>query len=163
MKKKKILKSIAVAIPVLAFMMMSGGVVQAQSGNSGRFGQNNLSETQKEVILKVRELRQSGKFDEADALAGSSGLSMKRIRKGFDGDKGFNFEERLKIRQAIENNDYATFKTLTSNLPFAEKINESSFSQISKAHNLKMQGDDVGAKAIMDQLGFRLGRGPQNN
>ena len=72
-----------------------------------------------------------------------------------DGQDSRN-ENREEIHEAFENNDYQTFKEITSDAPFSDQITEEIFEKIAEAHELRQSGDHEGAKGIMESLGIDL-------
>ncbi len=60
------------------------------------------------------------------------------------------------VETAVENGDFAAFKTATANSPMAGVIDtQEEFNKLVEAHTLKEAGDKDGAKAIMDELGIK--------
>lgn len=115
------------------------------------FERPNLTDEQKTGLEQIRELRSEGDIDGAKALAESLGLKQMGIMKGFRGKNQQNHEE---IDKALEDGDFASFKELTKNAPFADKLTEDIFSKLQEAHSLRQAGKFEEAKTIMQDLGI---------
>ncbi len=115
------------------------------------FERPNLTDEQKTGLEQIRELRSQGDIDGAKALAESLGLRQIGGMKGFRGGDKQNHEE---IEKALENSDFASFKELTKDAPFADKLTEDMFSKLQEAHTLRQAGKFEEAKTIMQDLGI---------
>lgn len=167
MNQKTMKKFSLSVMPLLALIALSGGnafASEAQTENMAPRARMQLSETQKTVLAQIKTLHAEGKIEEAKTLAKSSGIP--KLLKPFRGDhknngnKWPNHENRKKIDQALTNKDFATFKTLIANTPFASTVTEEVFLKLAEAHALRDKGDNEGARKIMDGLGFK-GHGPK--
>lgn len=158
MTSKEILKIVAFALPAMALLV--GTSVYADTATRGRGNFPELTDEQKAIMEQVRELHQAGKFDEAKALIESSDLPMPMGPKG---DRPEMDGHREEVRQAIEDNDFETFKELTADAPFADKVTEANFAKMVEAHQLMEDGDHEAARAIMEEIGFPgpHGHGPR--
>ncbi len=70
------------------------------------------------------------------------------------------------IDQALTNADYTAFKKAIASKPKptdAPEITEAVFAKMVEAHKLKLAGDTIGAKKIMDELGFKKPAGMKNH
>lgn len=61
------------------------------------------------------------------------------------------------IIQAIENNDYETWKNLMGDSPVADKITADNFSQLVESYNLMKEGKFDEARAMRQDLGIGVG------
>lgn len=84
--------------------------------------------------------------------------------------RGFGFKGEMKkkpenqanftaIKNAIENNDYNTWKSLMDNNKITETITAENFSKFTEAHKLLSEGKADEAKAIFEELGLKRGIG----
>ncbi len=87
------------------------------------------------------------------ALGGAGFASARGMGSGDGQPKGP--EHRGQIHTLIESGDYEAFKTLTAGHPFGEEITQEQFTKLQEAHRLRASGDHEGARAIMDELGFK--------
>lgn len=60
--------------------------------------------------------------------------------------------QREAVMAAIKANDYAKFKELTANKPFAQQIDAEAFAKLVKAEQLRTAGDIDGAKALLKEV-----------
>ncbi|MFZ2151967.1 MAG: hypothetical protein WAV09_02545 [Minisyncoccia bacterium] len=162
MKQKTLKKFSLTVMPLLALVALSGPTVFAadvSTTNTSFRPRVQITEAQKTVLAQIKTLHEQGKIEEAKALAKSSGIPklLKPFRGGHKdhANKWPNHENRKKIDVALENNDFATFKTLIANTPFASVVTEATFTKLVTAHALREKGDHEGARKIMDELGFK--------
>ncbi len=88
------------------------------------------------------------------------GTSVVSAYQGNPGVQGpdYSLERHTAMTQAFETNDYNDWADLMSNKGrVTEVINADNFDDFVKAHNLAMDGDLEGAKAIRADLGLGLG------
>jgi len=125
---------------------------------------------------KIAEVINEQNFSQyADALLkikeGEVTLKELGVNRGF----GFGMEKRMKgmmekknpenqanftaIKNAIENNDYNTWKSLMGNNKITETITAENFSKFTEAHKLLSEGKADEAKAIFEELGLKKGIG----
>uniref|UniRef100_A0A7C4M0L2 Uncharacterized protein n=1 Tax=candidate division CPR3 bacterium TaxID=2268181 RepID=A0A7C4M0L2_UNCC3 len=90
------------------------------------------------------------------------------VKKGFGqggkmmgGGKGpmMNEEQRTAVDAAINNGDYAAWKTAIGDSLMENGITESNFARFAEAHKLMQAGKADEAKAIFDELGIKRGNG----
>lgn len=175
MKKKTYAKSIMVILPVLAFIA-AGGIQYASADSVSETERGvlkkdrshleaiheaffkNLTEEQKEVLIKARGLQKAGDKEGAQALLEENNISFPvgfmRDHTGKKGGmRGLHSEA---VRTAIENDDYNAFVTATVDAPFSGKIDTAAFASFVEAYNLRKAGDFKGAhevmKSVMDAL-----------
>lgn len=155
MEKNKTKKIAFKLIPLFALMLFIAGTLNVYAW--GGFGnQNNLTDVQKQTLEQARDLKQQGKFDEAQNLIKNSGIQLpERAIKNQESTKE-RHQNNLGIRTAIENNNYTEFKKLIADKPFTDQVNEQVFAKIVQAHNLRMGGDFEGAKTVMNEIGFKV-------
>jgi hypothetical protein len=142
------------------------GVVAGASAFGGGYGQD-LTDAQREIIDQAHELRVEGEYEAAQALLEQNNMERGFGGKGRRGEMNENrvaqMQERHEMmgvaREAIENNDYAAFVAARPDNANAPEISAETFAQIVKAHNLHEAGDDEGARAIMEELGFPMRQG----
>lgn len=86
-----------------------------------------------------------------------------RITQAEADEKQAKHAERKAVREAartaIENNDYSAWATAVAGTPRADKVDATTFSKLVEAHSLREAGDHEGAKAIMQELGFKKPHG----
>jgi len=132
----------AVAMSTLAAVLAGGTVSAAEVSSSPKMNRPVLTEEQRSLMEQAKTLRQEGKADEAKALLEKAGVfklrpfergahpliraRMKNVIRKADIDP----RERQAIHDAIVNNDFATFKELVKDAPFAGKIDETAFAKI---------------------------------
>jgi len=151
LKFKKI--NILIAVAIFGLSVVGGGASLKAFSNS----RVNLSDEQKEVLEEIRELRKQGDIEGAKKLAEENGLP--EVGRKFKGK--FNKGKVEDVRNAIESNNYSAFITAIAGNPEKEKITREVFSKIVEAHNLKIKGDDEGARTIMNEIGIKpFGFGP---
>lgn len=161
--KQKTLKKFSLGVmPLLALIALSGATTFAANPLQTEgilYPRVEITEAQKAILGQIKTLHDEGKFDEARELAKSSGLP--KLLKPFRGahkdhaNKWPNHENRKKIDDALKNNDFATFKTLIANTPFATVVTEDTFAKLVQAHALREKGDHEAARKIMEELGFK--------
>jgi len=112
-----------------------------------RFGMRmgHLTDEQKSAREQIQALRESGDSEGAKALAEEVGLPVPFEGRGQDNED---------IRTAIEQKDYSTWKQLTQDAPFADKVNEDFFNHLVQAHEYRQAGNHEAARAIMEELGM---------
>jgi Spy/CpxP family protein refolding chaperone len=142
-------KSKPFLIAIAAFAVTATGV-QAFQGTE-ILQKAGLTEEQIEAFETARELRESGdKKAASDALleAGIDDKAIESVHKAMH-------EVRDAIHDAVEANDYDTFKAAVAGTPLAEAVDtEDDFKKFVDAHNLKEEGEWEEAKAILDELGI---------
>ena len=148
-----------IAVLGLAMLIAGTGITSAYNGFD-RFDRPELTDDQKSAVEDIRDLMRDGKVDEAQTLAEESGLphfAGNRMGMG----KGMMREnpDRDAVREAVENNDYATFVELRKNMPFAEDVSEETFAKMVAAHQLMLSGDRDGALEIMKEIAPEKGQG----
>jgi hypothetical protein len=148
-----------IAVLGLAMLIAGTGITSAYNGFDRLEGQQ-LTDGQKSAIEGIRDLMRDGKIDEAQTLAEESGLphfAGNRMGMG----KGMMREnpDRDAVREAVENNDYATFVELRKNMPFAEDVSEETFAKMVEAHKLMLAGDRDSAFEIMKEIAPEKGTG----
>lgn len=161
--KQKTLKKFSLGVmPLLALVALSGATAFAADPSQFSDGfrpKVEITEAQRVILTQIKTLHDEGKFDEARELAKSSGIP--KLLKPFRGahkdhaNKWPNHENRKKIDEALTNNDFATFKTLIANTPFASVVTEQTFAKLVEAHALREKGDHEAARKIMEELGFK--------
>ncbi|MFC1617856.1 hypothetical protein ACFL2B_01095 [Patescibacteria group bacterium] len=110
-------------------------------------------------LKEAHDLMQAGKTEEARAIKEEMGM-MKGPGK-MHGMKG----EKDEMRQAVQNNDFAAWKTaMEDNVikrleDLESKINEDTFNELVRAHNLMQEGKRDEAKQIHEDLGLSGGPG----
>lgn len=144
--KKKNYSNTIITVSLAAFLLMVAGVTSVSA--FGPVGKGNfrfeLSDEDRQVLEDARELFEEGDEEQARALLEDAGIEIPiRGPKHFDA-----------IRQAIEDNDYAAFVDATEDAPFKDQITQDVFDKIVEAHDLHESGDDEGARAIIESLGF---------
>ena len=114
-------------------------------------------------FAQVHTLLSAGKLDEAKTLAQSMGLPDLPLgeRRG-----GPPTEESTEIRQAITNNDYATWQKLVSeknaNAPILKVVTADNWSEFVRFHQLLKNGQFDEAKTLAQTLGLPEHRGAGN-
>ena len=98
-------------------------------------------------LVEAQKLRDQGKHDEAKAIMDTLGIT--RMMHG-----GQHHEHMDKIIAATKANDYSTWKSLVAGTPFENKSDEATFAKLVEMEKLRANGDEAGAKAIMDGLGI---------
>jgi len=106
-------------------------------------------------LAEAHKLMQEGKFDEARAIREELGLRGGAGGPGIKNGNGPNAEEREKIQNALENNDYNAWKEAAAGRRVSKEITEDEFSKLVEAHNLRKQGKFLEAKTIMEELGLK--------
>ena len=117
-----------------------------------------ITEENFDKFAEMHNLKKDNKFDEAKIIAEELGIKKE---KHFNKKGSFckNSEQKEAIKEAIENNDYATWKELDVKCPFADKITVDNFSKFAEMHNLKKDGKFDEAKIIAEELGIeRFGK-----
>ncbi len=134
MQKTKLLKSTAIAIPL---------VLLVSFGASSAYAAQVTSSTTGGAV--TTQMSQKG--------------GMGHGRGGMMG--GANDANRTAMEAAITANDFAKFQTLSANSPLSTITTQAQFDQLVKAQGLMKSGDTVGAKAIFDTLGLKgpMGKG----
>lgn len=162
--KQKTLKKFSLSVmPLLALVALSGATTFAADSTiadtTAPRARVQITEAQKTVLIQIKTLHEQGKIEEARALAQSSGIPklLKPFRGGHKdhNNKWPNHENRKKIDEALGNNDFATFKTLIANTPFATIVTEQTFAKLVQAHALREAGNKEGSRKIMEELGFK--------
>lgn len=158
MRKIDFIKLLAVSLPVFALTAMTAGTADAatQSSTHHVSPKIQLTSHQKEVLKQARELHQEGKDSEIPDLLSQAGLPDRAFRRasGSLASKEIRQRHRQMI-EAIENNDYQSFKAITAGTKFGDKVDEAVFSKLVEAYDLKQQGDDQGAKTLIKSLNLR--------
>jgi hypothetical protein len=149
--------SAAVAGSTLAATLVGAGVVSAASPTMERPVRFALTEEQRATLDQAKTLREEGKMDEAKALLESSGLFKKMPlpgkRMGFLKQHPPMFiAHREEVKTALTNNDFAAFKELTKDAPFADTLNEATFAKMVEAHKLMEAGNPEGARELMKEI-----------
>jgi len=150
MKQSSLRTATLIGVPVVTAVVLVGAmnIASAHETNIG-----NPTAERRLNFEEIRNLHEQGLHEEAMALMEESGWPDKH------GRFGAHSEQREKIQQAIENNDYKAFVEATSDSPFADKIpDEATFEKVAEAHALKAQGDLEGAQSIMEEIGISPGR-----
>lgn len=149
-----------VVLPILAIgLALTGATAYAAdattTGNGilSRFGIE-LTDEQKAAMDQIRELRASGKTEEARALAHSVGFPARGPGRGHGMGMGGEMKAAHDAMvSAIESNDYTAFKAATVDAPFADKVDEAFFAKMVQVHNLHQSGNITGAHALLKELG----------
>ena len=131
-----------VIVGVIGLTTIGGIATSAYASN-----RPDLTDEQKNILEQVKELKDSGDVEGAKKLAEELGLPMFGKMHG----KSENHEQ---IEEALTNGDYNTFKELTKDAPFADKLTEEVFSKLQEAHVLRQAGKHEEARAIMESLGI---------
>jgi hypothetical protein len=126
MQKRTILKSTAIALPIILLATLGASVTYAAQAT-------NTTEASSVV---------SG---------GSGGQYGMRHGRGME----MNNANHTALEAAITANDFAKFQTLSASSPFRTITTQVQFDQLVKAHTLMKSGDTAGAKAIFDTLGLK--------
>lgn len=168
-KKVMMMSALMGALVLGGALGVSGSLVQADEADAsfnrrGTGGSHQyLTEEQGNVLEEIRELRQEGNFEEAQALAEENDVGL-----GFRGNKGgmnagrfssveerdeFREEHREDVENAIESQDFEAFEEAMSETHFADQITEEHFEKVMEAHALKEAGDYEEAREIMNELG----------
>jgi hypothetical protein len=99
------------------------------------------------LIQQAHKLREDGDLEGAKALLEEAGLKIhpRHHRRG----------PSPEIRQAIENRDYQAWAEGMKNHPNADQfINQETFSQVLRVHELMQAGDKEAARDILQELGL---------
>lgn len=159
--KNKTLRVVTAAVAgssLLATLVGVGVVSAAEPTVTDRPVRFTLSDDQRATLDQAKTLREQGKFDEAKTLLESSGLfkrlprMLARHHDAFQEQREDMKEHRAAIEQALKNKDFAAFKELTKQAPFADKLDEALFAKLVEAHTLRANGDVEGAKKIMKEI-----------
>ena len=108
-----------------------------------------MTEEDFEKMIQVHELKQSGDFEGAKALAEELGLPGKKMEKR----KGHM--NKPEVMEAIEAGDYNAWKELMGDRGPAQTITEENFGTFVEMHNLMVAGDKEAAQALRDELGLQ--------
>ncbi|MCA9356324.1 hypothetical protein KC852_02270 [Candidatus Nomurabacteria bacterium] len=111
----------------------------------------NLTDEEKSQLEELHTLVEEGNFEEADKLREELGLPTREEMQARHEEMRANHEA---IKEAIENNDYESFKDLTKDAPFAENVNEEFFAKMVEMHELRQSGDYEAADLIRQELGL---------
>lgn len=119
-----------------------------------------INESNFSKMVEIHNLMQSGDREGAQKIADELGLTS--FMPGGKGHGGKGMERDMReMKDAIENNDYATFISLLTDQPFADelktKINENNFSKLKEILDLVQNGSYDEAKSIADELGLNTG------
>lgn len=149
--------SVAVAGSTLAASLIGVGAVSAaesKATTAERPVRFELTEEQRAKLDQAKTLRQEGKMEEARALIESSGLfdKLPRFNRERPFKMKFHHPNHEQMKAALSNNDFAAFKELTKDTPFAEKLDEALFAKMVEAHKLREAGDHEGAMKIMKEI-----------
>lgn len=152
MNKRKTLYSLAVIIPLFALMVIIAPLASVSAHGFGS-GSANLSQEQKDVLEKAKALAKEGKKDEAKKLLEDAGLKpMHGLKRGMKEPTAEMKAHHEAVMAAIKANDFAKFKELTADKPFAGDIDADAFAKLVKADELRAAGDEEGAKALLKDV-----------
>lgn len=89
------------------------------------------------------------------------GVSTAKAYRGDPGVKGPNFdpERHAQMEEVLNNQDYQGWLELMGDRPVTDKITEENFGRFVEMHQLRLAGDDEGAKQIREELGLGWGQG----
>lgn len=142
------MNSKSLLIAIAAFAVTSTGAQAFVGGNY--LAQAGLTQTQIEAFTQARELRMKGKSDEARDLLLEAGLDEETLDSIRDAARA----AREAVHTAIENNDFAAFRTATEGTPLYDIITtEADFKLFVEAHELRQAGKTEEARDILDELG----------
>lgn len=168
--KKNFTKSKITTVSILALsLLITGvGVANAYDGDVISFSYTrnmedfpDLTDEQKETFNQMHELRMSGDFEGAQALAEEAGILGRHghFRGGDESSVDNKPNNREDVRTALENNDYDAFLVAITGSPMEETMTSEIFSKMVEAHNLRQEGDFEASREIMKELGFGVKRG----
>jgi hypothetical protein len=142
------MNSKSLLIAIAAFAVTATGA-QAFVGTN-YLVQAGLSQTQVEAFTQARELRLKGKSEEARDLLLEAGLD----EDAMDSIRAAARAAHEAVQAAIENEDFAAFRTATEGTPLYDIITtEADFKLFVEAHDLRTEGKYEEAREIFDELG----------
>ena len=142
------MNSKSLLIAIAAFAVTATGA-QAFVGTN-YLVQAGLSQTQVEAFTQARELRLKGKSEEARDLLLEAGLD----EDAMDSIRAAARAAHVAVQAAIENEDFAAFRTATEGTPLYDIITtEADFKLFVEAHDLRTEGKYEEAREIFDELG----------
>jgi hypothetical protein len=142
------MQSKSLLIAIAAFAVTATG---AQAYGGAILHRANLTDTQREALEEARELRQSGKVEEARDLLVKAGIDetvVQQLRQAVS-------QNREDIKEAIETGNYELFRDVVGDTPLANQITSASdFERLQEAHELQQAGDFTEARHIFADLGI---------
>ncbi len=142
------MNSKSLLIAIAAFAVTATGA-QAFVGTN-YLAQAGLTQTQIEAFTQARELRLKGKPDEARDLLLEAGVDEETL----DSVRAAARAAREAVRTAIENEDFAAFRTAIEGTPLYDIITtEEDFKLFIEAHDLRAEGKYAEARDSLNELG----------
>lgn len=148
--------SLAVIIPLFALMVIVAPLSGVSAHGLGK-GMTSLTQEQKDALTKAKALIDEGKKDEAQQLIKDAGLptgraAMYRYKKGPKEPTEEMKQQHEAVMAAIRSNDFAKFKELTADKPFAGEIDADAFAKLVEAEKLRAAGDEAGARELLKDI-----------
>lgn len=144
-------KLLAAGLGMLGIVAVVAGTSTASAAQPKR----EFTPAQHEAIQEARDLRAEGDIEGARKVLEDANV----FRAAHKERRVLTEEQKAKmegVRTAVTNGDYAAFQAAAGE-KLKEKIsNESDFSQLVDARELKEEGKVAEARAILKELGFKI-------
>lgn len=143
--------ALAAFIPIFA---LAFSTMTVQAATFDHFGTRPaLTQEQKDALDQAKQLFDQGKQDEAKALLDKAGVKPPQGKHGPRGAESAEMKAHHEaVMAAIKANDFAKFKELTKDAPFADQIDAAAFAKLVKAEALRAAGDEAGAKDLLKDV-----------
>ncbi|MFO0764923.1 MAG: hypothetical protein U0487_02660 [Patescibacteria group bacterium] len=150
MNKRKMTYALAAFIPIFA---LAFSTMTVQAATFDHFGTRPaLTQEQKDALDQAKQLFDQGKKDEAKALLDKAGVKPPQGKHGPRGEESAEMKAHHEaVMAAIKANDFAKFKELTKDAPFADQIDAAAFAAGRKPKRCAA-GDEAGAKDLLKDV-----------
>lgn len=145
---KAVSKKIMIPGLMLGAFLVLGTTTYAFGGsfNSAMF--SGFSSTEQEAIEDAYEIMEAAR-EEAEEVLEAAGVDREEIREA---RQAYKETQREDIQEALASGDYDAFEALVAGTPRANTITEEIFEGLVEAHELRADGDQEGAREIMEEL-----------
>lgn len=155
-KTPKLIITSATALALLGGATFVGAQDVPTPGVQTRTHLSDLTPQQQIRLQEARALFREGDRQGAKQILDELGIKKRPFKRAFR--HGRHSAEREAIKNAVAEQDYEKFQELVIDHRLAEVIEtEEDFDKLVEAHGLRESGDKEGARAILEELGFKRG------